>query len=70
MDRQPPAVEVIRLIVEQIEKLTIHEGGHEIESAVRVGNDNEQRRFAVAQGVKLQFVRFHQIPELFDIERG
>ena len=36
MDGQPPAVEVIRLVTEQIEKLTIHEGGHEIESAVRI----------------------------------
>ena len=36
MDRQPSAVEVIRLVAEQIEKLTIHEGGHEIESAVRI----------------------------------
>lgn len=36
MDGQPPTVEVIRLVAEQIEKLTIHEGGHEIESAVRI----------------------------------
>ena len=36
MDRQPPAVEVIRLVAEQIEKLTIHEGGHKIEGAVPV----------------------------------
>lgn len=35
-----------------------------------IGKDHEQGRFAVAQGVKLQFVRFHQIPELFDIEWG
>ncbi len=36
MDRQPAAVEVIRLVAEQIEKLTIHHGDHEIESAVRI----------------------------------
>ena len=36
MDGQSPTVEVIRLVAEQIEKLTIHEGGYEIESAVRI----------------------------------
>ena len=50
MDRQPPAVEVIRLVAEQIEKLTIHEGGHEIESAVRIRQDHKQRCLLVAQG--------------------
>ena len=48
MDRQPPTVEVIRLVAEQIEKLTIHEGGHEIESAVRIRKDHKQRRLLVA----------------------
>ena len=30
-----------------------------VESVVRIGNDNEQCRFAVAQSVKLHFVGFH-----------
>ena len=68
MDGQPPAVEVIRLVAEQIEKLTIHEGGHEIESAVRIWQDHKQRRLLVAQGIQFQFVIFHQVPQLLDIE--
>lgn len=70
MDGQAPAVEVIGLVAEQIEKLAIHEGGHKVKGAVRIREDHEQRRFAVAQGVKLQFVRFHQVPELFYIKGG
>ena len=69
MDGQPPAVEVIRLVAEQIEKPTIHEGGYEIESAVRIRQDHKQRCLLVAQGIQLQFVIFHQIPQLLDIER-
>ncbi len=64
------AEEVIRLVAEQIEKLTIHEGGHEIESAVRIRKDHKQCRLLVAQGIKFQFVICHQVPELFDIEKG
>ena len=68
MDGQPPAVEVIRLVAEQIEKLTIHEGGHKIEGTVRIGEDHKQRRLAVAQGIQFQFIIFHQVPQLLDIE--
>ena len=68
MDRQPPAVEVIRLVAEQIEKLTIHEGSHEIEGAVRIRKNHKQRRLLVAQGIQFQFVILHQVPQLLDIE--
>ena len=68
MDGQPPAVEVIRLVSEQIEKLTIHEGGHEIESAVRIREDHKQRCLLVTQGIQFQFVIFHQVPQLPDVE--
>ena len=70
MDGQAPAVEVIGLVAEQVESLRVHQGGHEIEGAVRIRENHEQRRFAVAQGVKLQFVRFHQVPELFYVKGG
>ena len=66
----PPAVEIVGLVAEQVEKLAIHEGGHKVEGAVCITDDNEQRRLAVAQGVKLHLVCFHQITELFDIKGG
>ena len=69
MDGQPSAVEVVRFIAKKIEKLTVHERGDEIEGAVGIADDNEQRRLAVAERVKLQFVGFHEFAQLFDIER-
>ena len=43
-------------------KERIHEGGHEIESAVRIRKNHKQRRLLVAQGIQFQFVIFHQVP--------
>lgn len=68
MDGQSAAVEIIRLVAEKVEQLTIHKGCDEIEGAVRIADDNEQGRFAVTQGIQLQLVGLHQIPQLLDIE--
>lgn len=68
MDRQASPVEVVRLIAQQIEKLGVHECRHKIEGAVRIREDDEQRRFAVAQGVQLQLVLRHEVPQLLDVK--
>ena len=68
MDGKAPSVKIIRFITKQIEKLTIHKGGNKVKGAVRIRNDNEQRRLAVAQGIELQFVILHKLPQLLDIE--
>ena len=68
MDRQAAAVEVVRLVAQQIEKLRVHERRHKIESAVRIREDDEQRRFAVAQGIQLQLVLRHEVPQLRDVK--
>lgn len=68
MDRQSAAVEVVRLVAQQIEKLRVHERRHKIESAVRIREDDEQRRFAVAQGIQLQLVLRHEVPQLRDVK--
>ena len=39
-----------------------------IEGAVRIREDDEQRRFAVAQGVQLQLVLRHEVPQLLDVK--
>lgn len=70
MDGQTAAVKVIRLVAQQVEKLGVHERRHKIEGAVRVREDDEQRRFAVTQGVQLQLVLCHQVPQLLDVEGG
>ena len=62
MDRQAAAVEVVRLVAQKVEKLGVHERRHKIEGAVRVGENDEQRRFPVSQGVQFQFVLRHKVP--------
>ena len=68
MDRQAAPVEVVRLVAQEVEKLGIHERRHEIKSAVRIREDDEQRRFAVAQGIQLQFVLHHEVPQFLDVK--
>ena len=70
MNRQPAAVFIIRLITEQIEKLTLEHGDHEIKGGVRVAHNEEQGGFSVAQGIKFQIVILHQIPQFLNIEWG
>lgn len=68
MDGQAFAVKVVRLVAQEVGKLGVHEGRHEIEGTVRVRKDGEQRRFPVAQGAQLQLVFCHRVPQLLDVE--
>ena len=70
MDGQTPAVHVVRLVAQKIEKLGIHQRGEEIERVVRIGNDDKQGGPLVAQRVQLQLVIGRQLPKLLDVERG
>ena len=45
-------------------------GDDEIESGIRVAHNEEQRRFPVTQGVQLQFIVGHDLPQLRNIEGG
>ena len=69
MDRQAAAVEVVRLVAQKVEKLGVHERRHEIKSAVRIREDDKQCQFAVAQGIQLQLVLRHEVPQLRDVKR-
>ena len=66
---QRPAV-LQGLVAQHIEHLRIDHGRDEIEGHVRVGHDAEQGRLAVPDLVQLQFIPLHQLPNLFDVERG
>ena len=70
MDRQPPVIEIVRLVAEQVEKLALQHGNDEIEGGIGIAHNEEQRRFPVAHRVKLQFVLRHNVPQLLDIEGG
>ena len=45
-------------------------GDDEVEGGIRVAHNEEQRRFAVAQGIQLQFVVRHDLPQLRNVEGG
>ena len=68
MDRQAAPVEVVRLVAKEVKKLGLHERRHKIEGTVRVRKDDEQRRFPVAQGIQLQLILRHEVPQLRDVK--
>ena len=43
-------------------------GQNEVKGRVRVAHNQEQGRFAVAQGVQLHFVGFHQLTDFPDVK--
>ena len=68
MDGQPSAVLVIRLLAEQVEELGVDEGDQEVEGAVGVRHNEEQRRLPVSQGIQLQLVVGRDVPQFLDVK--
>ena len=68
MDGKPSVVNVICFVAEKVEELGIHDCHNEIEGVVGIGNDDEQRRLSVSNGVQLHFIVAHQLPQLCDVE--
>ena len=70
MDRQPPAVHIVRFFAEQVEQLGVAHGDQEVKAIVRVAHNEEQGGFPVPQGVQLQLVVGSDLPQLRNIEHG
>ena len=68
MDGKPSVVNVICLVAEKVEELGIHDRHDEIEGVIGIGNDDEQRRLPVSDGVQLHLIVAHQLPQLCDVE--
>ena len=68
MNRQPPVIEIVRLVAEQVEKLALQHGNDEIEGGIGIAHNEEQRRFSVAHRVQLQFILRHNVSQFLDIE--
>ena len=62
MDGKSAPVDIIRFFTKQIEQLCIRHTDKEVEGAVRIGHDQEQRRLPVPEGIQLQFVVCSQLP--------
>ena len=68
MDGQPSSVLVICLFTQEIEKLGVDQGDQEVEGAVGVRHDEEQRRLPVSQRVQLQLVVGRDVPQFLDVK--
>ena len=68
MVRKPTAVLIIRLITQKVEKLGVHDGDHKIEGIVRIADDDEHRRPALAQHIQFQFIVGHQVTQFLDVK--
>ena len=68
MNGKPSVVNVICLVAEKVEELGIHDCHNEVEGVIGVGNDDEQRRLPVSDGVQLHLNVTHQLPQLCDVE--
>ena len=68
MHGQSPAVHIVRLIAQEVEKLGITHSNQEIEAVVRIAHNEEQRRLLVAQRIEFQFVIRRQLTQFGDIE--
>ena len=68
MHGQSPAVHIVRLIAQEVEKLGITHSNQEIKAIVRIAHNEEQRRLLVAQRIQLQFVIRRQLTQFGDIE--
>ena len=70
MDGQAPAVDVVGFLAQKVKELAVHHAYEEIEGAVRVGHDEEQRGLAVSQRVQRQLVVGGHVAQLGDVEWG
>ena len=70
MDRQPPAVHIVRFFAEQIEQLGVAHGDQEVKAIVRVAHNEEQSGFPISQGVQLQLVVGSDLPQFRNVEYG
>ena len=70
MDRQPPAVHIVRLFTQEVEQLGVAHGDEEVKAIVRVAHNEEQGGFPVSQGIQLQLVVGRDLPQLRNVEHG
>ena len=68
MNGQPSSVLVICLFTQEIEKLGVDQGDQEVEGAVCVRHDEEQRRLPVSQRAQLQLVVGRDVPQFLDVK--
>ena len=70
MDRQPPAVHIVRLFAEQVEQLGVAHGNQEVKAIVCVAHNEKQCGSPVSQGIQFQLIVGRDLPQLRNVEHG
>lgn len=70
MDRQPPAVHIVRFFAKQVEQVGVAHGNQEVKAIVRVAHNEEQSGSPVTQGVQFQLIVGRDLPQLRNVEHG
>ena len=68
MDGQLAAVHIIRFVTQKVEKLGVHHTDEEVEGAVCVRHDEEQRRLLISQCIQRQFIVHGEVTQFLDVE--
>ena len=68
--RQASFVYAVRLTVQRLDKLRVNHTDQIVEGFVRIRDAAEQRNFALAQFLQMQFVRHSQLGNRRQVERG
>ena len=68
MNRKSAAVNVIRFLTKQIEKLRITHGNQEVEAVIGVAHYEKKRGLFIAESVKLQLIVSRHISEFGNIK--
>ena len=70
MDGQPAAIFIICLVAKEIEKLCVKNTHNKVKGIVGVADNDKQGGLTVAYSVKLHFVSFHKVTQLFNVKGG
>ena len=60
----------VRLTVQRLDKLRVNHTDQIVEGFVRIRDAAEQRNFALAQFLQMQFVRHRQLGDGWQVKRG
>ena len=68
MDRQPPAVHIVRFFTEQVEQLGVAHGDQEVKAIVRVAHNEKQCSPAISQCIQFQLIVGSDLPQLGNVK--
>ena len=68
MNRKSAAIDVVRFLAEQIEKLRVTHGNQEVEAVIGVAHNEKKRSLFVSERVKLQLIVCRDFSEFRNVK--